>query len=144
MIDPRDVPCLAHPGASPAQVSAGVLAAVTDGAVSNSQSTNNDLLYSVFDGSTPTPDPDPEPAPSLSLSAQGGRSGWYATVALTWAGATSQDVDVYVNGSYGATTANDGSQSFYLGSRWSVRGTYTFTVCEANTSACSNAVSVTY
>lgn len=136
----------ANPGASPAQVAAGVLGAATDGAVSNSRSTNNDLLYTVFGGSSPDPDPEPEPdpQPSLTLSASGGQSGWYRTVALSWSGATSQNVDVYVNGGYGATTANDGSQTFYLGYRWSVRGTYSFTVCEANTSVCSPSVSVTY
>ncbi len=134
----------ANPGASPAEVSAGVLAAVTDGTVSGAQSANNDLLYAVFGGGGTAPDPEPEPQPSLSLSAQGGRSGYYATVALTWAGAQSDNVDVYVNGSYGARTPNDGSQSFYLGAYWRVRGTYTFTVCEAGTSTCSPSVNVAY
>ncbi|MEM6285591.1 MAG: S8 family peptidase [Bacteroidota bacterium] len=131
-----------NPGASPAQVSTAVLDAVTDGVVTNARSANNDLLYTAFGGSTPDPDPDPDP--SLSLSATGGTSGWYATVSLTWTGATTQDVDVYVNGSYGASTPNDGSQRFSMGYRWSVRGSYAFRVCEKGTSNCSNEVTVNY
>ncbi len=129
-----------NPGASPAQVSAAVLAAASDGVVSGANSANNDLLYAVFGSASPAP----EPAPSLALSAQGGRSGSYATISLTWTGAQSDNVDVYVNGSYGARTANDGSQRYSLGAYWRVRGTYTFTVCEAGTSTCSPSVDVQY
>ena len=130
-----------NPGASPAQVSAAVLDAASDGVVSGAQSANNDLLYAVFGGST---SPEPEPEPSLALSAQGGRSGYYSTVSLSWTGAQSGDVDVYVNGRYGARTPNDGSQRFSLGYYWRVSGTYTFTVCEAGTSTCSPSVNVRY
>lgn len=125
------------PGASPAQVSAAVLEAVSDGVVTGARSANNDLLYAVFGAK-------PEPGPALSLSARGGRSGSYATVSLTWAGAQSSAVDVYVNGSYGARTANDGSQLFSLGSYRRVSGTYSFAVCEAGTSTCSPSARVEY
>ena len=127
------------PGASPAQVSSSVLDATTKNAVSGSNTANNDLLYT---GSSTAPPPPPPPS-SISLSA-GGRYWWgYSIVDLSWSGAASQNVDVYVNGSYGATTANDGAQSFNLGYR--ARGTYTFVVCESgSTSSCSNAVSLRY
>ena len=131
----------ANPGASPAQVASGVLGAVTNGAVTNALSANNDLLYSVFGGAAPPPPPPPS---SLTLSATGGRSGYYSTVSFQWAGATSQNVDIYLNGSLGATTANDGSQTYSLGYYWNVSGTYSFTLCEAGTSKCSPAANVTY
>ena len=130
-----------NPGASASQVSSAILDATTKGVVTGSQTANNDLLYSVF-ASSPAPDPDPEP--EVSLTATGGRYGWYATVNLRWSGATSQNVDVYVNGSLGATTANDGQQTYSLGYYWNVNGTYTFVVCEAGTDVCSNTASVRY
>ena len=130
-----------NPGASPSQVSQAILSAVSQGVVSSANSANNDLLYTTFGGGT---NPPPPPPSSLALSAQGGRSGYYSTIALQWSGAQSSNVDVYVNGQYGARTANDGSQSYYLGYYWRVSGTYTFTICEAGTSTCSPTVSVRY
>ena len=66
---------------------------------------------------------------------------------LTWDGATSTDVDVYraVDGgslSLLTTTANDG---FYTDSTNNVgNGTYTYQVCEAGTTTCSNEATVTF
>ena len=126
------------PGASPAAVSSALLDATTKNVVTSSNTANNDLLFT-GSGSAPPP---PPPA-SISLDA-GGRYWWgYSVVDLSWSGATSSNVDVYVNGSYGARTRNDGSQSYNLGR--GTRGTFTFQICEAgSTTSCSNAVSLRY
>jgi hypothetical protein len=49
-------------------------------------------------------------------------------------------VDVYLNGTHIATTANDGFYTDYLISR----GTYYYRLCEAGTSVCSDEVQVTF
>jgi subtilisin family serine protease len=124
------------PGASPAAVASALADAATPGAVSNARSAADDLLY-VGSGSA-----EPPPPAALTLDVQGRRSWGYSLVDLTWANAQGSQVDVYVNGAYGTATPNDGAQSFSLGYRRT--GTYAFTVCEAGTSTCSPAVSVTF
>jgi hypothetical protein len=61
---------------------------------------------------------------------------------LTWSGATSANVDVYRNGSYVATTANDGA--YTDGPLGKGGGSATYQVCEAGTATCSNAVAVSW
>jgi N-acetylmuramoyl-L-alanine amidase len=61
---------------------------------------------------------------------------------LAWTGATSLDVDVYRNGSLLATDANDGEYTDNIDQRGG--GSYTYQVCEAGTSTCSNVVTVTF
>jgi len=64
------------------------------------------------------------------------------TVRLTWSGATSSQVDVYRNDVLIVTTANDGS---YIDSTGDTgRASYTYRVCEAGTSTCSNDVRVRF
>jgi PKD repeat protein len=68
-------------------------------------------------------------------------------VQLTWSGATSGQVDIHRNGSLLATVANAvGSDNAFLdrtGGRG--RGTYTYQVCEAgSTAACSEQVTATF
>ena len=60
---------------------------------------------------------------------------------LTWAGAAGTNVDVYRNGAHVTTTANDGAFSETLGKGG---GSYTYQLCEAGTSTCSNSVTVSY
>ena len=55
---------------------------------------------------------------------------------LAWSGATSANVDVYRDGTLVATTANDGAYTDNIDQRGSA--TYTYQVCEAGTSTCSN------
>jgi hypothetical protein len=63
-------------------------------------------------------------------------------VRLTWSGATSTDMDVYRNDTLTVTTPNDGS---YIDSTGDTgRARYTYEVCEAGTSNCSNAAIVTF
>jgi PKD repeat protein len=78
----------------------------------------------------------------LSLSASGRKVRGIAYADLTWSGATSTSVDVYRNNSKITTTANDGAHTDNLGRGAS--GTFTYQVCEAGTSTCSNTASVTF
>jgi subtilisin family serine protease len=61
---------------------------------------------------------------------------------LTWSGATSTDVDVYRNGSRIATTVNDGAYTDNIGDKGG--GSYTYAVCEAGTSTCSNEATASF
>ena len=129
----------ANPGASPAAVGTAIAEAATDAVVSNARSANDDLLFTTFGGAA---EPPPPPPAQLTLDVNGRRWWGYSVVDLTWTNATSDQVDVYVNGSLGDTTANDGAQTYSLGYRR--KGTYAFTVCEAGTSTCSPSVSVRF
>ena len=122
----------AHPTATPAQVGAAIVAGATIGIV-NSPGTGspNRLLYSTF-GETPP----------ITLSVTGSVTLGGKRAVLAWSGATTPQVDVYRNGVFGATTANDGTATdTTIGSR---TGTFTYHVCEAGTSVCSNPASVTF
>jgi hypothetical protein len=90
----------------------------------------------------PSPPP-PPPAADIVLSASSyvGRGNW-TFGRLSWTGASSASVDVYRNGSRVATTANDGLFEYRLGKR--AAGTYTFRVCEAGTTQCSNDASLRF
>jgi len=61
---------------------------------------------------------------------------------LTWTGATSTNVDIYRNGFVIATTGNDGFDTDNINARGG--GSYTYEVCEATTTNCSDAVSASY
>jgi endonuclease/exonuclease/phosphatase family metal-dependent hydrolase len=78
---------------------------------------------------------------SIALGTRGYKTRGVAYVDLTWTGATSTSVDVYRNGAKVTTTANDGAHTDSLGK---VSGTFTYKVCEAATTTCSNESSVTF
>lgn len=61
---------------------------------------------------------------------------------LTWWNATSTDVDVFLDGTKLVTTENDGAYTHDSGQKGG--GSFTFKVCEAGTTTCSNEVTVTY
>jgi subtilisin len=61
---------------------------------------------------------------------------------LTWSGATSTNVDVYRNGAVITTTANDGA--YTDGPLGKGGGSATYQVCQAETSTCSNTVTVSW
>lgn len=84
-----------------------------------------------------------EPVSSdISLAASGYKVRGRHHADLSWDGATSTDVDVYVNGALHTTTANDG---FYTWSSGNVGGgSYTFEICEPGTSTCSNTAQVVF
>jgi hypothetical protein len=59
-------------------------------------------------------------------------------VRLTWSGSTASQIDLYRNGTYRRTTINDGVAV----SHPRQAGTYSYKVCDAGTTRCSNTVSV--
>jgi len=61
---------------------------------------------------------------------------------LLWSGATSTNVDVFRDGTLITTTANDGFHTDNINNRGG--GSYTYQVCEAGTSTCSNQVTITF
>lgn len=78
----------------------------------------------------------------ITLSARGYKVKGIQHADLSWSGATSTSVDVYRNGAKVATTANDGAHTDNIGA--SGGGTYTYRVCEAGTSTCSNDATVVF
>jgi putative glycosyl hydrolase-like family 15 (GHL15) protein len=90
------------------------------------------------DGSPPPPPPPPAPPPG-GITLDGSVSG--TSVSLTWSGMSSSRADVYRNGRRVATVANTGAYVDALSRH--ARGTYSYRVCAAGTSTCSNTVSVT-
>jgi thermitase len=95
-------------------------------------------VYAAVTGLAPPP---PPPADiTLSVSKRLNRNKWFAD--LAWSGATGASVDVYRNGALRVTTANDGAHSDNLGRNPS--GTFTYRVCQAGTSICSNDSSVSF
>jgi hypothetical protein len=79
---------------------------------------------------------------TLSLSASGSKVRGLEQASLAWNGATLSTVDVYRNNSKIATVANTGSMTDRLGTRGS--GSYTYKVCNAGTTTCSNSSSVVF
>ncbi|HEX2249422.1 MAG TPA: galactose oxidase-like domain-containing protein, partial [Gemmatimonadales bacterium] len=80
--------------------------------------------------------------PSFTLNATARADTIKHYVKLTWSGATSATVDIYRNGRLLRNTANDGRETvtrLYQGA-----ATYTFKLCEAGTSICSNEVTVRF
>jgi PKD repeat protein len=82
-------------------------------------------------------------APSgITLSASGYKTKGIPKVDLTWSGATGTNVDVFRNGVKVTTTANDGAHTDTLAK--GSAGTFTYKVCQAGTSTCSNDASVVF
>lgn len=151
----------ANPSASPATVRDALFNATTKGIVTSANSTNNHLLYSLFDGgtaptatpttvptATPQPTPTtqptatPPPSGSFTLSAVGYKVRGRQHADLTWSGASGTNVDVYRNGALVITTGNDGFHTDVIGSVGG--GSYLYKVCQAGTSTCSNEATVTF
>ena len=83
-----------------------------------------------------------EPVPSgIVLSVAGLKIKGSKYADLAWSGAGGTHVDVYRNGDLLIVTANDGAHRDALGK---AGGTYTYRVCEAGTSTCSNEATVTF
>ncbi|MGH2657359.1 MAG: PKD domain-containing protein, partial [Actinomycetota bacterium] len=72
----------------------------------------------------------------ISLTATGYKVRGLHKADLEWSGASSTNIDVYRDGSNVATTANDGFHTDNIDNRGG--GSYTYQVCEAGTSTCSN------
>src|SRR6266550_4067366 len=101
---------------------------------------------------TPTPTPSPTPTPTatptptpgvITLTASGRRVQGRHTVDLSWSGSNAANIDMYRDGVVIATVPNNGSYKDFIGVRGgNVR--YTYKVCDAGTSNCSNEVTVRF
>lgn len=81
-------------------------------------------------------------ATGVSLSAAGYKVKGQKRVDLTWTGASSSNADVFRNGVKIVTTDNDGFYTDSISTKGG--GTYSYVVCEAGTSTCSNSALVTF
>jgi PKD repeat protein len=79
---------------------------------------------------------------AITLTANGYKVRGLQKADLTWSGATSPNVDIYRNNALIATTENDGFYTDNINNRGG--GSYTYKVCEAGTSICSNEATVTF
>jgi hypothetical protein len=82
------------------------------------------------------------PPGGITLSAVGYKVRGLLHADLTWSGATGTTVVVHRNNVVIATTANDGAYTDNTGMRGG--GSFTYMVCEAGTSTCSNSVTVSF
>jgi extracellular elastinolytic metalloproteinase len=82
-------------------------------------------------------------APAYTLTASGAVQAGRPKTTLNWTGGTGANVDVFRNSVKIITTANDGN---YVDSSLAknTHGTFTFKVCNAGTTTCSNDAGVTY
>jgi hypothetical protein len=79
---------------------------------------------------------------SLTLSARGYKQKGVRKADLSWSGASGGTVDVYRNNTLVTTTANDGAHTDTIPGKGG--GTFSYRVCNAGTSTCSNTVTVTF
>ncbi len=81
-------------------------------------------------------------AGAIALTATGYKIRGRHNVDLVWSGATSTNADIFRDSTHITTTSNDGA---YTDSTNNVGGgSYTYQVCEAGTSNCSNEATVTF
>jgi spore coat protein A len=98
----------------------------------------DDGMMAQFEVVAPTPTPG-----QITLSAHGRRVQGRHTVDLTWFPVTSANIDIYRDGVVIATVPNTGSYKDFIGVRGgNVR--YTYKVCDAGTTNCSNEVTVRF
>lgn len=90
-------------------------------------------------GSAPPP---PPPPGDINLTATGYKVQGLQKADLAWSGATSTGVDIFRNNENIATTANDDFHTDDINRRGG--GSYTYKVCEAGTTTCSNEATVTF
>jgi PKD repeat protein len=83
-----------------------------------------------------------EPPAGFTLQVTGYKVKGTKMADLTWTGASSTNVTIWVDGSVVATTPNDGAYTHNFNSKGG--GSYTLRVCEAGTSTCSNQVLLNY
>lgn len=131
----------ANPAATPGQVESAIESGATTNKVTGAGSGSpNLLLYSLITGGGG--DPPPPPSEGISLSATGYKVKGLQRVDLTWSGATSTNVDVYRDAVRIVITANDGAYTDQINRRGG--GSYSYQVCNAGTSTCSDPVQVTF
>lgn len=79
---------------------------------------------------------------SINLSAVGYKLKRIQHADLTWSGATSTSVDVFRNSVKIVTTVNDGAYTDNINRNGG--GSYSYQLCEAATTTCSDSVTVTF
>jgi len=94
--------------------------------------------YDYLGGIMPPPPP-PPPSAAISLTVKKVKSGGKRYAKLNWSGATGSKVNYYRNTTK-FKTPNDGVQR----NGPLALGTYTYKVCNLNTTTCSNSVTITY
>jgi subtilisin family serine protease len=82
------------------------------------------------------------PSSGITLGASARKVKGVKNVDLTWTGASTTNVDVFRNNAYITTTVNDGAHTDVINTKGG--GTYTYRVCEAGTTTCSNNATVTF
>lgn len=85
----------------------------------------------------------PQQCGTITLSAHGRSVQGRQTVDLSWDGAASANIDIYRDGVKIATVPNSGTYKDFIGVRGG-NARYTYKVCEAGTSNCSNQVTVRF
>ena len=102
------------------------LTVTDDGGATNTTS----QVVTVSDGTQPPP---------ANITLSGSRASNGRSITLNWSGATTTNVDVYVNGNFNNTTANDGTITYSVNKNT----TYTFDICEeGSTTSCSNSITL--
>ena len=81
-------------------------------------------------------------AAGITLSARAYKVKGVRAVDLTWTGATGTNVDVKRGGTPLATTGNDGFHTDNIGGKGA--GSFTYQVCNAGTTVCSNVVTAVF
>jgi hypothetical protein len=79
---------------------------------------------------------------AITLTATGRTEGAIQYMSLKWSGATGSTVDIYRNGSFLRNTTNDGSDT--NGRTYQGAATYSFKVCQAGSTTCSNTATVQF
>jgi subtilisin family serine protease len=121
-----------NPGATVATVASAIVSNATFNKITGAGTGSpNRLLFSLVNAGG-----------GISLSAVGLKQRGLQKADLTWSGVTSTNVDIYRNGVLITTTANDGSHRDDINRHGN--GSYTYTICEAGTSACSNDAAVDF
>lgn len=116
----------------------------TKNVVTNSNTTNNHMLFSLGTATmNPTPEPQPEePIAGIQLSGTGTKVSGRWRASLTWTGATSGQVEIFRNGSRIATVPNSGSFVDQTDLRGS--GSLTYRICEVGSSTCSSTITINF
>ena len=91
---------------------------------------------------TVTDGSEPPPVENIDLSARGYKVKGRQRADLSWSGAGSSSVDIFRDGRKIRTTSNSGRYTDNIDNRGG--GRYSYRVCEAGTSACSNNVPVQF
>jgi serine protease len=86
--------------------------------------------------------PTQPPPTGFSLTASGYKVQGLQKADLAWSGTAAGSIDVFRNNVKVATVANSGSHTDHINNRGG--GSYSYRVCEANTSTCSNNVTVSF